>query len=73
MTWEEFVEQGEVHSECENDQSEWYEEPEADNAGMCIECGCEYTLVNWDPSSRTVLFECYDCGAMWDEWRCARD
>ena len=70
MTWEEFIEYADLHSEC---QAEWYDEPDASNAGMCPHCGCDYTLINYDPQSRTNLYECYDCGAMWDEWRCVRD
>ena len=75
MTYDEYLEWNEVHDDYDSDTAEWYEqdERESDQAGQCIECGSEYTLVSFDPASHTNLFECYDCGSMWDQWRCQRD
>lgn len=41
MTYEEFLEYDDLHSDCEDKQVEWYEYDESeygDNAGMCPEC-----------------------------------
>jgi hypothetical protein len=72
MTFDEFMEMEEVHSECECD---WYENPEwnDDSSGHCPNCGSDYTLVSYDPGPRTTMFECYDCGSLWDEMGCTRD